>query len=79
MLIEMDWIQKTDLTIREKKMNLNVMENEISKWLKDLKKVFETISEKELLSSCKEVDYKITLKTKEIKSLLLILTRLKEQ
>ena len=56
-------------------MNLNVIENEILKWLKDLKEVFETILERKLLFSRREVNYKINLKTKEIKLLLLILTR----
>ena len=75
----MNWIQKTNLTIREEKMNLNVIENEISKWLKDLKKVFETKLEKELLFNYEEINYKINLKIKKIKSLLLILIKLKKQ
>ena len=54
------------------------MESEISKWLKDLKKIFRTISKDELLSNRKEVNHEINLKIKEIKSLLLILIRLKE-
>ena len=59
-------------------MNLNVIENEISEWLKDLKKVFETILKRELLSSYEEINHKINLKIKEIKSLLLIFIRLKK-
>ena len=40
--------------------------------------MFKTILEKELLSSRKEVNHEITLKTNEIKSSLLILTRSKK-
>ena len=79
MLIGMDWIQKTDMTIKKEKVKLNTIKNEISNWLRDLKKVFETISEEELPLSREEVDYKITLKTKEIKLLSLIVTRSEEQ
>ena len=54
------------------------MENEISEWLKDLKEVFETISEEKLSSYRKEIDHEITLKTDRIKSSSLISIRLKE-
>ena len=54
------------------------MENEISDWLENLKKVFETISERELSFNREEVNYKITLKIKEIKLLLLILIKLEK-
>ena len=54
------------------------MKNEISKWLEDLKEVFGTISEDELLSSRKKVDHEINLKTKKIKSSSLILIKLKK-
>ena len=60
-------------------MNLNVIKSKISKWLKDLKEIFRTILKDELLLNRKEVNYKINLKTEEIKSLLLILTRLEKQ
>ena len=79
MLVGMDWIQKTDVTVSRKKMKFNVLKSKISEWLKDLKKVFETILEGELSSSRDEVNHEITLKTKEIKSLLLIPIRSKEQ
>ena len=79
MLIGMNWIQKTDLTIRKEKMNLNIIKNEISKWLKDLKEVFKTISERELLFSHEEVNYEINLKIKEIKSSLQISIKLEKQ
>ena len=79
MLIGMNWIQKTDMTIKEEKVKLNTMKNEIFDWLKDLKKVFETILKEKLLLSREKINYKIILKTKEIKSLLLISIRLKEQ
>ena len=59
-------------------MNLNVIKNEISKWLKDLKKVFETILKRELSFNREEVNHEITLKIKEIKSSSLIFVRLKE-
>ena len=55
------------------------MKNEISKWLKDLKEIFETILKGELLFNREGVNYEINLKTEEIKPLLLILTRLEEQ
>ena len=55
------------------------MKNEISNWLKNLKEIFEIILEGQLLLSREEVDYEITLKTDKIKSLSLILIRLKEQ
>ena len=60
-------------------MDLNVMESEIPEWLEDLRKVFGTISEEELLFSHEGVDYEITLKINEIKSSLLISIRLKKQ
>ena len=41
--------------------------------------MFETILKRELSFSRKEIDYEIILKTNEIKSLLLILTRSKKQ
>ena len=56
-----------------------MIENKISDWLENLKEVFKTILKRELLFSREKVNYKITLKTEEIKSLLLILIRLKEQ
>ena len=68
--------------LKEKKDTLAVfeeLENEIPKWLEDLKKVFGTIPKEKLSSSRDEVDHEIVLKTKKIKSLPLILTRLKEQ
>ena len=78
MLIEINWIQKTGMTVTREKIEFNVLENEILKWLKNLRKVFEVILERELLSRCDGVDYEITLKTEKIKSLLLISIRLKE-
>ena len=66
------------MTIRKEKMDLNIIKSKIPKWLKDLKKIFETISKDELLFSRKEVNHEINLKTKKIKSLLLILIRLEE-
>ena len=41
--------------------------------------MFEIISEREVSPHRNEINHEITLKTKKIKSLLLILTRLKEQ
>ena len=79
MLIGMNWIQKTDLTIKEEKIDLNVMKNEILKWLENLKKVFETILEGKLLLSRERMNYKITLRTEKIKSSLLILIRPEKQ
>ena len=79
MLIGMDWIQKTSVIVIRKEIEFNVLENEISKWLKDLRKVFEEILEKELSSYRDGVNYEIILRTEKIKSLLLIFTRLKEQ
>ena len=67
------------MTIRKEKVKLNTMRNEIPDWLENLKKMFKTISKKELLLSRKKVDYKITLKIKEIKSSLLISIKLEEQ
>ena len=60
-------------------MKFNIIKDEISEQLKDLKKVFKTISKEELSSRRYEVNYEITLKTERIKSLLLILTRLEKQ
>ena len=45
----------------------------------NLKEVFEIISKKKLSFYRNKVNYKITLKTKKIKSLLLILIRLEKQ
>ena len=47
--------------------------------MKDLKKVFETISKEKLLSYRDEINYEIILKTKKIKSLSLISIRLEKQ
>ena len=55
------------------------MKNEILEWLKNLKEVFKIISKKKLLFSRERVDHEITLKTKKIKSLLLISIKLEEQ
>ena len=60
-------------------MEFNVLENEILEWLKDLKKVFGTIPERELSPHRNEVNYEITLKIEKIKSSSLISTRSKEQ
>ena len=60
-------------------MEFNVMENEISEWLKDLKKVFEIIFKEKLLLKRERVDYEITLKIEKIKPSLLIFIRLKKQ
>ena len=79
MLIEMNWIQKTETTITKERMKFNVLKNEIPKWLKDLKKVFGTIFERELSSRRKEMNHEIILKTKKIKPSFLILIRSKEQ
>ena len=67
------------MTIKEEKMKLNVMENEIPDQLKDLTEVFKTILEGELSLSYEEVNHEIKLKTKKIKSSPLISIRLKEQ
>ena len=48
--------------IKEEKIEFNIVKTEIFKWLDNLRKVFETISKKELLYSRKEINYKITLK-----------------
>ena len=63
----------------KEKMEFYVLENEIPEWLKDLKKIFETISERELSSSRVGVDHEIILKTETIKSSSFILIRSKEQ
>ena len=79
MLVEMNQIQKTGTTVIRKGIRFNVLENEIPEQLKDLKKVFKEISERELLSHRDGVDYEITIKTEKIKSLLLISTRSEKQ
>ena len=78
-LVKIDWIQKIRVTVKEERIKFNTLKGEILKWLKNLKKVFSTISEEKLLFSRKEIDYEIKLRTKEIKSLLLISIRLKKQ
>ena len=65
--------------MEKEKIEFNIIKNKISKWLKNLKKVFETISKEKLLSSRKRVDHEITLKTNEIKSSSLISIRLEKQ
>ena len=60
-------------------MNFNTFKNKVLKWLKNLKKVFKTILKGNLLLNCKEVNYKIMLKTKKIKLLPLIFIRLEKQ
>ena len=60
-------------------MDLNAIKSKISKWLENLKEIFGTILKDELLSNREEVNHEINLKTKEIKLLLLILTRPEEQ
>ena len=62
----------------KEKVEFNVLENEILKCLKNLKKVFETISEEKLSSNRDEINYEIILKTKRIKSSSLIFIRSKE-
>ena len=66
------------MIIKEKKIEVNVIKNEISKWLKDLKKIFETILERKLLLNYEKVNYEIILKIKEIKSSSLIPIKLKK-
>ena len=78
-LIRMNQIQKTDVTVTKKEIKFNVLENEILEWLKDLKKVFETILKRKLSSRRYEVNYEITLRIEKIKSSLLILIRLEKQ
>ena len=63
----------------KKEIEFNTLKNEIFKWLKNLKKVFEEISKRKLLLYRNKVNHEITLKTKKIKSLLLILTQSKKQ
>ena len=75
----MNWIQKTNIIVTKEEMRFNVLESEISEWLKDLRGIFETISEEELLSRRDEVNYEITLKTKKIKPSLLISIRSEKQ
>ena len=60
-------------------MEFNALENDISEWLEDLKKVFEEILKEELPPHRDEVDHEITLKIEKIKPSLLILTRSKKQ
>ena len=72
MLIEMNWIQKTSTIVTKKEIEFNVLENKISEWLKDLRKVFREILKKELSFYYNEVNYEIILKIEKIKSLLLI-------
>ena len=79
MLIRMNWIRKTGVIVTKEEMKFNVLKNEILEQLKDLKEVFETISERELPSRRYEVDHEIILKTEKIKLLLLIPTRLEKQ
>ena len=78
-LIEINWIQKIDVIMTREKIKFNVLKSKILKWLKNLKKVFETIFEEELPSSRDKVDHEIILKIKEIKPSLLISTKSKEQ
>ena len=75
----MNQIEKIDVTVTKKEIKFNVLKNEISKQLKNLKKVFEIIFEKKLSSRRYEINYEITLKIEKIKSLLLILIRLEKQ
>ena len=79
MLIRMNWIQKTGTTITKKEMEFNILESEILEWLENLRKVFGTISKRELSSRRDGMDYEITLKIEKIKLLLLIPIRLKKQ
>ena len=65
--------------MEKKRIEFNMMKNEILEWLKDLKEVFETRLKEELLLSRERVDYEITLKTNEIKSSSLIFIRLEKQ
>ena len=78
MLIKMDWIQKINIIVINGKMEFNILKNEILEWLKDLKKVFGTILERELLLHYDGVDYEIILKTEKIKFLSLIFIRSKK-
>ena len=79
MLIEMNWIRKTGTTVTRKDIKFNTLENEISKWLENLKKVFGIISKRELSSRRNKVNYEIILKTKKIKLSLLIFIQLEKQ
>ena len=79
MLIGMDWMHKTDLVIKEGKVEFNILEDQIPDWLDDLKEVFKTIFEGELLLSRERVNYEITLINNKIKPSLLILIRPEEQ
>ena len=60
-------------------MKFSTLENEILEWLKDLKRVFETILKEELSSHRDGVNHEITLKIKKIKFSLLISIRSEEQ
>ena len=75
----MDWIYKTNVIVIKKEMKFNVLKNEILKWLKNLRKVFEEILERKLSSYRNEVNYEIILKSEKIKSLSLISIRLEKQ
>ena len=66
-------------TMSKRKMKFYVLENKILEWLKDLKEVFETISEEELPSSRIEIDHEIILKIETIKPSSFILTRSEEE
>ena len=79
MLIGMNWIQKTGTLMGKGRIEFNIMENKIPEWLRDLKEVFETIPEGELLLNREGVNYEITLKTNEIKPSSLIPTRPEKQ
>ena len=79
MLIGMDWMYKTDMVIKKEKVKFNILKNQILEWLDDVKEVFGTILERELLSSRERVDHEITLINNKIKSFLLIPIRLEEQ
>ena len=79
MLIGMDWMYKINLTIKEGKVEFNILENQILEWLNGLEEVFRTIPERELSPSREGVDHEITLINNKIKPSLLIPTRPEEQ
>ena len=79
MLVKMNWIQKIKTSVTKEKIGFNTLENEIPKWLKDLRKIFEEISERELSPYRDGVDHEITIKTEKIKSSPLISIRLEKQ
>ena len=79
MLINIDWIQKTDVNLKKKKIEFNVIKSEIFEWLKNLREVFKIILERELLFSREEIDHEIKLKTEKIKPSSLILIKSEEQ